>query len=75
MLSKDGIYDCISEFKWYFRVGPIVGSPSNSNSPELCLIAVASGGGGKVDKTKETIKDLILKCFIKRSNTSKVNHV
>ena len=75
MFFKDVVHDCISGFKWYFRVGSIVRSPGNSNSPELCFIAVASGGSGKVDKTKEAIKDFILKCFVKRSNTIKVNSV
>ena len=38
-------------------------------------IEVASDGGGKVAITKEAIKDFILKCFAKSSNTARVNSV
>ena len=74
MFSKDVVYDCISEFKWYFRVGFMVGSPGNSNSLKLYFSAVTSGGGGRA-RTKEGIKDFILKCFVKSSNTTRVNSV
>ena len=72
-LSKDG--DCISGFKRYFRVGSIVEIPGNSNSLELCLITITSGGGGNVDITKDAIKDFILKCFVMSNITTRVNNV
>ena len=75
MFSKDVVYDCIPEFKWYFRMGSMVGSPGNSNSLKLYFSAVTSGGGGRVARTKEAIKDFILKCFVKSSNTTRVNSV
>ena len=53
----------------------MVGSPGNSNCLKLYFSAVASGGGGKVARTKEAIKDFILKYFVKRHNTIKVNSV
>ena len=56
-------------------MGSIVGSPSNSNCLKLYFSAVVSGGGGKVARTKEAIKDFILKCLVKSSNTTRVNSV
>ena len=39
------------------------------------LLLLLQIGGGKVARTKEAIKDFILKRFVKRSNTIKVNSV
>ena len=38
-------------------------------------IVVATDGGGKVAITKEAIKDFILKCFTKSSNTTRVSRL
>ena len=43
--------------------------------PKSYLKAVASGGGGNVDNTNVANKDLILKCFVNSTNTSKANSV
>ena len=43
--------------------------------PGSNLKAVASGGGGKVDSTSVANRDLILKCFVRSTNTNKANNV
>ena len=43
--------------------------------PRSCLKAVACGSGGKVDNTSVANRELILKCFVRSTNTSKANSV